>query len=73
MKSTRVGYRFLSPALLHTTNCFKESERDTERLWAGGLEGRQTVRRPDANEKEGRETERKGGREREKTRKEGGW
>lgn len=56
MKSTKVGYRFLLPALLHTTNCFKESERDTERLWAGGLEERQTVRQSDTNEKEGRET-----------------
>lgn len=43
MKSTRVGYRFLSLALLHTTNCFKESETDTEKAV-----GRRTWREADS-------------------------
>lgn len=62
------GYRFFSLALLHTTDCLKESRRDTWSLWAGGCEDRQTVRAK--KRKAGRQRE--GGRERDKTRNEGG-
>lgn len=61
-ESTKEGYRFLSLALLHTTNCLKESKRNTERLWAGGREeaDSKTARE---KEKEDRETEGEGGSE----------
>lgn len=63
MKSTKEGYEFVSLALLHTTNCVKESE-ETERLWAGGCKVRQTVRQPERKKrKAGRWRERAAGRE----------
>lgn len=53
-----------SLALVHTTSCLKESERDTERLWAGGCEDGQTVRQPERKKrKAGRHRERAAGRE----------